>query len=170
MGIAALLTALSLEKGPVIGVDANPEKLARATELAPRPLLPGRARGETACGRTWSSRPRAPERLRKRRWPRRLPRITVTVDRPPPTRAPPLPRSGSRRRPCTIRGLTGLRRARPGHPAYLQLWREGKLPIEELISSGGTVRDQRELRPARGWPAPCARPLLEDSHPPQPAP
>ena len=33
VGMAALLTALSVEKGPVIGVDANPEKLARATEL-----------------------------------------------------------------------------------------------------------------------------------------
>ena len=33
VGMAALLTAVSLEKGPVIGVDASPEKLARAVEL-----------------------------------------------------------------------------------------------------------------------------------------
>ncbi|MDV7353885.1 alcohol dehydrogenase catalytic domain-containing protein [Rhodococcus oxybenzonivorans] len=136
VGMAALLTALALGNGEVIGVDALPDKLdharaAGATAYSPQqaaefnitaPLVveaAGNARAfETAVAAT------APGGT------------TVTVGLPgPETRAAIAPLdlvSGAR----TITG-SYLGSAVPERdiPLYAQMWREGVLPVEQLITS-----------------------------------
>jgi alcohol dehydrogenase len=137
VGMAAVLTAVSLGLGEVIGVDAVPEKLATATDLGagavytPAELAEkgitapvvieaaGNARAfETAVAAT------APGG------------ITVTVGLPSPDAraqiAPLALVAGAR----TITG-SYLGSAVPERdiPKYVQLWRDGKLPVEKLISS-----------------------------------
>lgn len=137
VGMAALITAVSLNHGDVIGVDTVPEKLVRAKELgAARACTPveledagitapvvieaaGNARAfETAVALT------------------AIGGTTVTVGLPRPTAeaviSPLALTSGAR----SIQG-SYLGSAVPARdiPTYAQLWREGRLPVEKLISS-----------------------------------
>ena len=136
VGMAALLTALSVEKGPVIGVDANPEKLARATELgatavhSPDELAENGVRAEVVIEA--AGHPRAFETAVAATAPGG---ITVTVGLPSPDARSTIAPLGLTAEARTIVG-SYLGSAVPARdiPVYLQLWREGKLPIEELIS------------------------------------
>jgi len=136
VGMAALITAVSLGHGRVIGVDALQAKLDRARELgADDALTPGDA---TAGGI------RAPLVIEAAGHPRAFETAfaltapggrTVTVGLPSPT-------ATSTITPLTItaeaRSIVGsyLGSAVPSRdiPRYAQLWREGKLPVEALIS------------------------------------
>lgn len=136
VGMAALLTAVSLGHGRVIGIDALPEKLARARELgADEVYTPDEA---TAGG------VRAPLVVEAAGHPRAFETAfaltapggrTVTVGLPAPgarSEISPLVITAEAR---TIIG-SYLGSAVPARdiPRYAQLWREGRLPVEELIS------------------------------------
>ena len=143
VGMAALLTAIALGKGPVIGVDTIPEKLEHATALgAASALTPadaiqagirapvvieaaGHARAfETALTLT------------------AVGGITVTVGLPHPDAEAvihPLLLTAEARR---IQG-SYLGSGVPARdiPAYIELWRAGRLPLERLISARTTLDD-----------------------------
>lgn len=136
VGMAALLTALSLGKGKVIGVDANPEKLARAKELGadevytPAELEVNGVKAPVVVEA--AGHPRAFETAVAATG---VGGTTVTVGLPSPdarSTIAPLGLTGEAR---TIIG-SYLGSAVPSRdiPLYVQLWRDGKLPVEELIS------------------------------------
>lgn len=140
VGMAALLTAVSLEKGKVIGVDANPEKLTRALELGASEVYTPAELAENGV--------KAPIVIEAAGHPRAFETAvaatgvggtTVTVGLPSPdarSSIAPLGLTGEAR---TIVG-SYLGSAVPARdiPVYAQLWRDGKLPVEELIS--GRIR------------------------------
>lgn len=140
VGMAALLTAISLHKGEVIGVDAIQAKLQRARELgATAAYAPDEALAEGV---------RAPIVIEAAGHPRAFETAialtavggkTITVGLPAPTatsEVSPLMLTAEAR---TIQG-SYLGSAVPSRdiPIYEQLWREGLLPVEELISA--TIR------------------------------
>ena len=137
VGMAALITARSLGLGRVIGVDAVPEKLEYATRLgADAVYRPGEAVAaglkapvviecagntqafETAVGLTGVGG------------------TTVTVGLPAPTATATITPLGLTAEARTITG-SYLGSAVPARdiPRYAQLWRDGRLPVETLISS-----------------------------------
>jgi alcohol dehydrogenase len=140
VGVAALITALSLRLGDVIGVDAVPEKLAAARDLGasavytPQEALDagikaavvveaaGNARAfETAVQLTAAGG------------------TTVTVGLPGPDARASIAPLGLTAEARTIVGsYLGSAVPQRDIPAYEQLWREGKLPVERLIS--GRIR------------------------------
>jgi alcohol dehydrogenase len=137
VGMAALITAVSLRHGRVIGVDAVPAKLDRARELgATAAMTPDEA---VAAGL------RAPLVVEAAGHPRAFETAfaltapggrTVTVGLPSPTalaQVSPLTITAEAR---TIVG-SYLGSAVPSRdiPRYAELWREGRLPVEALISS-----------------------------------
>ena len=137
VGMAALITAVSLRHGRVIGVDAVPAKLDRARELgATAAMTPDEA---VAAGL------RAPLVVEAAVHPRAFETAfaltapggrTVTVGLPSPTalaQVSPLTITAEAR---TIVG-SYLGSAVPSRdiPRYAELWREGRLPVEALISS-----------------------------------
>lgn len=136
VGMAALLTAVSLGKGRVIGVDANPDKLARAKELGaddtytPDELV---EQGITApVVIEAAGHPRAFETAVAAT---AVGGTTVTVGLPSPdarSTISPLVLTAQAR---TIKG-SYLGSAVPARdiPVYAQLWWDGKLPVGELIS------------------------------------
>lgn len=137
VGMAALITALGLETGKVIGVDANPEKLDRARELgATEAYTPAEVeeRGISAPVVVEAAgHPRAFETAFSATAPGGT---TVTVGLPAPT-------AESTIRPVVLtseaRTVIGsyLGSAVPARdiPKYAQLWREDRLPVDELVSS-----------------------------------
>lgn len=136
VGMAALLTAVGLGTGKVIGVDANEGKLDRARELgAAEAYTPAqiRDRGLTApvvieC----AGHPKAFETAFEAT---ATGGTTVTVGLPGPEAV-------SNIHPLTLtaqaRTIVGsyLGSAVPSRdiPEYAELWRQGKLPVEELVS------------------------------------
>ncbi len=137
VGMAALITAKSLGLGQVIGVDAVPDKLAYASRLGADSVYPpdqalelglkapvvieaaGNARAfETAVSLTGAGG------------------ITVTVGLPAPTAQATITPLGLTAEARTITG-SYLGSAVPARdiPRYAQLWRDGRLPVESLISS-----------------------------------
>jgi len=137
VGMAALITAVSLGLGDVIGIDALPEKLARAAELgATRVCTPDEA---LALGLT------APVVIEAAGHPRAFETavlltapggITVTVGLPAPDARSNISPMAITAEARTIVG-SYLGSAVPSRdiPTFEQLWREGRLPVEELISS-----------------------------------
>lgn len=136
VGMAALITAVSLGHGRVIGVDAVPAKLERARELgADEVYTPDEAMDagiRTPLVVEAAGHPRAFETAFALTAPGGR---TVTVGLPAPA-------ARSEISPLTItaeaRTIIGsyLGSAVPARdiPRYAQLWREGRLPVEELIS------------------------------------
>ncbi len=136
VGMAALITAVSLGHGRVIGVDAVPAKLERARELgADEVYTPYEAMDagiRTPLVVEAAGHPRAFETAFALTAPGGR---TVTVGLPAPA-------ARSEISPLTItaeaRTIIGsyLGSAVPARdiPRYAQLWREGRLPVEELIS------------------------------------
>ncbi|MFE3292488.1 alcohol dehydrogenase catalytic domain-containing protein [Rhodococcus sp. NPDC059234] len=137
VGMAAVLAAVSLGYGDVIGVDAMPEKLSTATELGATAVLTptelaargvradvvveaaGNARAfETAVAAT------APGGT------------TVTVGLPSPDARSAISPLALVAEARTIVG-SYLGSAVPSRdiPIYAQMWREGRLPVEKLVSS-----------------------------------
>lgn len=140
VGMAALLTALSVGTGEVIGVDANPEKLERARKLGASQVYTPAEVAEAGV--------KAPVVIEAAGHPKAFETAysatavggtTVTVGLPAPdaiSQIHPLTLTAEAR---TVVG-SYLGSAVPSRdiPQYEQMWREGKLPVEELVS--GIVR------------------------------
>lgn len=146
VGMAALITAKSLGVAKVVGIDPVESKLTRALELGADEAYTS-AQVE-ALGLRFDAvieaagHPRAFETAVKITAPGG---ITVTVGLPAPgqiSSIEPLVITAEAR---TIIG-SYLGSAVPSRdiPIYAQLWREGKLPVEELISSRISLDDINE--------------------------
>lgn len=140
VGMSALITAVSLRKGKVIGVDANPDKLTRASELGADEVYSPEQLAENGV--------KAPIVIEAAGHPKAFETAflatavggrTITVGLPSPdarSSIPPLTITGEAR---TIIG-SYLGSAVPSRdiPIYEKLWKEGRLPVDELIS--GRIR------------------------------
>ncbi|MFZ2175524.1 MAG: alcohol dehydrogenase catalytic domain-containing protein [Rhodococcus sp. (in: high G+C Gram-positive bacteria)] len=143
VGMAAVLTAVSLGRGDVIGVDAVPGKLRTARELGATAVYTP-AELEEACVRApvvieAAGNARAFETAVRATAPGGK---TITVGLPSPdarSSISPLQLVAEAR---TIIG-SYLGSAVPSRdiPVYENLWRSGKLPVEKLISSRITLED-----------------------------
>lgn len=146
VGMAALITAVSLGTGQVIGVDANPAKLDRARELgAAEVYTPQDMESEGV---------RAPVVIEAAGHPRAFETavlgtaaggITVTVGLPSPDARSSIAPLGITSEARTITG-SYLGSAVPARdiPVYADLWRAGKLPVQELISGRTTLAEINE--------------------------
>jgi alcohol dehydrogenase len=141
VGMAALITAVSLGLGEVIGVDALPEKLARATELGATRVCT--AAEAVELGLT------APVVIEAAGHAHAF-ETAVLLTAPGGTTVTvglPAPDARSSISPLTItaesRTIVGsyLGSAVPSRdiPTFEQLWREGRLPVDKLISSRITL-------------------------------
>ncbi|MDY3049379.1 MAG: alcohol dehydrogenase catalytic domain-containing protein [Rothia sp. (in: high G+C Gram-positive bacteria)] len=140
VGMAALIVARALGVEEVVGVDMQPDKLEMAKKLgATGALTSPEALEEAAAGKKFDAvieaagHPKALETAIKITGPGG---ITVTVGLPAPgseTVIDPLTLTAEAR---TIAG-SYLGTSVPSHdiPIYEQLWREGKLKVEGLISA-----------------------------------
>ncbi|MCD0453434.1 alcohol dehydrogenase catalytic domain-containing protein [Actinocorallia sp. API 0066] len=137
VGMAALLTAKALGVARVVGIDAVPAKLERATELgadevySPDGVLASGVRPDIVVEA--AGHPKAFETAVRITAPGGT---TVTVGLPAPgatSAIEPLVLTAEAR---TIVG-SYLGSAVPSRdiPIYARMWREGRLPVEELISS-----------------------------------
>lgn len=146
VGMSALITAVSLGRGDVIGVDAVPAKLDRARELGatavytPEEALEQGVKAPVVIEA--AGHPRAFETAVRLTAPGGS---TVTVGLPAPTAESTISPLGLTAEARTIQG-SYLGSAVPSRdiPTYAALWREGKLPVEELISSYTTLDDINE--------------------------
>ncbi|WP_129660715.1 alcohol dehydrogenase catalytic domain-containing protein [Rothia uropygialis] len=146
VGIAALITAIGLKKGSVIGVDANPDKLTRALQLgadavyAPEEIMEQSIRADLVIEA--AGHPKAFETAFNAT---ALGGRTVTVGLPHPEAEsvihPLLLTSEAR----TVVG-SYLGSAVPSRdiPKYEELWRKGELPVNELISNRIKLEDINE--------------------------
>ena len=136
VGMAALITAVSLGHGRVIGVDAVPAKLERARELgADEVYTPDEAMDagiRTPLVVEAAGHPRAFETAFALTAPGGR---TVTVGLPAPAaRSEISPLTITAEAPTIIGSYLGSAVPARDIPRYAQLWREGRLPVEELIS------------------------------------
>lgn len=141
VGMAALITARSLGLGRVIGVDAVPEKLAYATDLGADAVY--RPDEALAAGLKASVVIEAAGNARAFETAVALTGVggtTVTVGLPAPTAQATISPLGLTAEARTITG-SYLGSAVPSRdiPRYAQLWRDGRLPVEALISSRITL-------------------------------
>ena len=136
VGMAALLTAVSLG-GDVIGVDANPDKLVRARELGASATYSPAEVAEQGI--------KAPVVIEAAGHPRAFETAvaatapggrTVTIGLPSPDARSSIAPLGLTAEARTIIG-SYLGSSIPSRdiPIYVQKWREGKLPVEELASA-----------------------------------
>lgn len=143
VGVAALLTALSLELGPVIGVDANPEKLALARELgAAAAYTPDEVADQGVRAQVVIECAGHAKAFETAVSATGVGGTTVTIGLPHPaarSEISPLVLTAEAR---TIRG-SYLGSAVPSRdiPRYAQLWREGKLPVDKLVTSTIALED-----------------------------
>lgn len=146
VGMAALLAAGSLGLGRVIGVDAVPAKLERALELgADVALSPDDA---VAKGL------RAPVVIEAAGHPKAFETAfaltapggtTVTVGLPhPDARASLSPLTFTAEARTVVGSYLGSAVPSRDIPRYEQLWREGRLPVEELVTSEIALEDLNE--------------------------
>ena len=143
VGMAALITALSLGEGEVIGVDSNPDKLTQATKFGASATYTPQDVAELNIAAPIvieaAGHPRAFETALAATAPGGT---TVTVGLPAPdarSSISPLALVAGAR---TIIG-SYLGSAVPSRdiPVFAQLWRDGKLPVEKLISSRIALSD-----------------------------
>lgn len=146
VGMAALLTAKALGVARVVGVDANPEKLHTARELGaddaftPDQLI---STGERFNGVVEAAgHPKAFETAVAVTAPGGT---TVTVGLPAPGSVScidPLKLTGEAR--TIVGSYLGSSVPQVDIPHYERLWREGKLPVEKLISDRIRLEDLNE--------------------------
>jgi alcohol dehydrogenase len=136
VGMAALITAVSLGKGNVIGIDAVPAKLAKAKELgvsaaySPQEAVDAGVKAPVvveAAGNVHAFETAVAVTAAGGR--------TVTVGLPAPDARSSISPLGLVAEARTIVG-SYLGSAVPSRdiPRYAQLWRDGSLPVDELIS------------------------------------
>ncbi|MBD0322175.1 MAG: alcohol dehydrogenase catalytic domain-containing protein [Aldersonia sp.] len=137
VGMAAVLAAVSLGQGEVIGVDGVPDKLATARDLGatqvytPAELADKGIRAPVVIEAAGNAR--AFEAAVAATAPGG---ITVTVGLPAPDARASISPLGLVAEARTIVG-SYLGSAVPSRdiPRYAQLWREGRLPVEKLVSA-----------------------------------
>lgn len=137
VGMSALLVALAHGAGPVIGVDAVPEKLARARELgAAQAYAPDEA---VEMGLAAPVVIEAAGSARAFETALSLTEVggrTITVGLPAPdARASISPLALVAGARTIVGSYLGTSVPARDIPAYAQMWREGRLPVEELVSS-----------------------------------
>ncbi|SEK33763.1 alcohol dehydrogenase catalytic domain-containing protein [Rhodococcus maanshanensis] len=143
VGMAAILTAVSLGLGEVIGVDAMPEKLSVATELGATQVYTPDQLAERGVRASLVVEAAGNARAFEAAVAATAPGgTTVTVGLPSPearSAISPLLLVAEAR---TIVG-SYLGSAVPSRdiPRYAQMWREGRLPVERLISSEIALED-----------------------------
>ncbi|GGL13960.1 alcohol dehydrogenase catalytic domain-containing protein [Nocardia jinanensis] len=143
VGMAALITAVSLGEGEVIGVDSNPDKLTQAAELGASATFTPQEVAELNIKAPIvieaAGHPRAFETAVDATAPGGT---TVTVGLPAPDARSSISPLGLVAGARTIIG-SYLGSAVPARdiPLFVQLWREGKLPVEKLISSRIALSD-----------------------------
>lgn len=150
VGVAALLTALSLGDHEVIAVDSLPDKLTRAKELgataaySPREALDRGIKADVVIEAAGNAR--AFETAVATTAPGGR---TITVGLPGADARSSVSPLGLVAEARSIIG-SYLGSAVPSRdiPTYVQLWREGRLPVEELISSRITLSDINEAMDA----------------------
>jgi alcohol dehydrogenase len=136
VGMAALLTAIAAGH-PVVGVDAIPEKLERALALGASEAFTPDELADSGVSASVvveaAGNPRAFETAVSATAPGGT---TVTVGLPSPTAMASISPLGLVAQARTIVG-SYLGSAVPSRdiPRYVELWRAGRLPVEELISS-----------------------------------
>ncbi len=146
VGMAALLTALSVGTGPVIGVDALPEKLERARQLGAHevytPAEAVEAGVRAAAVVEAAGHPRAFETAVAITAPGGS---TTTVGLPSPDARASIAPLGLTAEARVVQG-SYLGSAVPARdiPLFAGMWREGRLPVEELVSSRTTLEGINE--------------------------
>jgi alcohol dehydrogenase len=146
VGMSALLTAVSLGKGTVIGVDANPDKLTRATELgADEVYSPAEVAQKGIKAPVVIECAGHPKAFETAVAATGVGGTTVTIGLPSPDARSTIVPLGLTAEARTIVG-SYLGSAVPSRdiPVYIDLWRQGKLPIEELISDRIRLEDINE--------------------------
>lgn len=134
VGMAALITALSIDTAGVIGVDANPDKLVRAKELGAVEVFTPEELGDRKAPIVIEcvGHPRAFETAFNST---AVGGTTVTVGLPSPeAQAHITPVTLTAEARTVIGSYLGSAVPSRDIPVYADLWREGKLPVEELIS------------------------------------
>ncbi len=143
VGMAALITALSLGQGDVIGVDSNLDKLTQATKLGASAIYTPQEVAERNIQAPIvieaAGHPRAFETAVAATAPGGT---TVTVGLPAPdarSSISPLALVAGAR--TVIGSYLGSAVPSRDIPVFAQLWRDGKLPVEKLISSRIALSD-----------------------------
>ncbi|HLR44687.1 MAG TPA: alcohol dehydrogenase catalytic domain-containing protein [Brevibacterium sp.] len=146
VGMAALITAVSLKKGKVIGVDANESKLTRAKELgADEVYTPAQLEEngvKTPVVIESAGHPKAFETAFKATG---VGGRTVTVGLPSPqaeSTITPLTLTAEAR--TVVGSYLGSAVPAKDIPVYEKLWRDEGLPVDELISSTIRLEDVNE--------------------------
>ena len=140
VGMAALLTAIAAGH-PVVGVDAVPEKLERALSLGASEVFTPAELAESGVTASVvieaAGNPRAFEAAVAGT---SAGGTTVTVGLPAPTAMASISPLGLVAQARTIVGsYLGSAVPQRDIPRYVELWRAGRLPVEELISSRITL-------------------------------
>lgn len=136
VGMAALITAVSLAKGPVIGIDAVPAKLASAKELgvtavfSPQEAIEAGVKASVvveAAGNVRAFETAVAVTAAGGR--------TVTVGLPAPdSRASISPLALVAEARSIVGSYLGSAVPSRDIPRYAQLWRDGSLPVDRLIT------------------------------------
>ena len=137
VGMAAILTAVSVGAGEVIGVDGVPDKLAAARELGASQTFSPAERQERGVKADVVIEAAGNARAFEAAVAATAPGgVTVTVGLPAPDARSSISPLGLVAEARTIIG-SYLGSAVPARdiPKYAQMWREGGLPVEKLISS-----------------------------------
>lgn len=146
VGMAAILTAASLGLGDVIGVDSMPDKLDMARDLGatavytPQDLLESGVKAQIVVEAAGNAR--AFETALAATAPGGT---TVTVGLPSPdARASISPLTLVAEARTIIGSYLGSAVPERDIPTYEQMWREGRFPVEKLVSSRITLDDINE--------------------------
>lgn len=171
VGMAALITALSLGRGDVIGVDGVPAKLEAARELGatavhtPQEALEAGVKAPVVIEAAGNARAfETAVQLTD------VGGVTVTVGLPAPDARASIAPLGITAEARTIVGsYLGSAVPQRDIPKYAQLWREGKLPVESLISSHIALEDINEAMDQLADGKAIRQVILFDSHEPRPS-
>lgn len=141
VGMAALLTAVALGTGPVIAIDAMPDKLTRAIELGAtagyQPADAAQAGISAPVVIEAAGHPKAFETAFELTAPGGR---TVTVGLPAPaarSQLSPLVITAQAR--TIIGSYLGSSVPASDIPRFAELWRAGRLPVQELVSARSTL-------------------------------
>lgn len=137
VGIAALLTAIGLKKGTVIAVDAEEDKLSRAAELgADETYTPGQVSEQGIKANLVIEAAGHPKAFETAFNATAVGGRTVTVGLPSPKAESVINPVVLTAEARTVMG-SYLGSAVPSRdiPRYEDLWRQGELAVEELVSS-----------------------------------
>jgi len=143
VGLAAVLGALAAGASPVVAVDLSPDKLALARSLGPVATVDGAApdaveqvRALTSGGAEVAVEMAGSARALEAAW--RMTRrggLTVTAGLPPPDAALPVNIVSLVAEERTLKGsYIGTCVPSRDIPRYIRLFREGRLPVDRLVS------------------------------------